>query len=66
MIDPITCGQDLRVNDLPCIPNVNKFVNEIQKINSEMDRKLNTGTWHWHECRQNHHNADECIREYAN
>jgi len=58
MIDPITWGQDLLTNNCPCIDNFYLFVNEIQKMYGEKDRRLNTGTRLDHEFRQGHHDHD--------
>jgi len=66
MIDTITWGQDLLTNDSPCMHDFNLFVNEIQPMYGEKDRKLNTGTRLYHGFRQGHHDPDESVRAYAN
>jgi len=66
MIDPITWGQDLLTNDSPCIHDFDLFVNEIQKMYGEKDRKLNAGTRLYHEFCQGHHDPSESVRAYAN
>jgi len=66
MIDPITWGQDLLINDSPCHYDFDLFVSKIQKVYGDKHCKLNAGTRLYLQSRQGHHDPDESVLGYTN
>jgi len=66
MSAPITRGQDLQNNNVPCLHNLNLFNVDIQKMYSGKDKRLNLDTRLYCNCLQGYWNIDEIIQTYRN
>jgi len=66
MIDPITWGQDLQMNNSPCPNNLDLFVAKIQNRYSDMDWRLNVARKSFYDFSQYYYDADEEVQGYAN